>query len=118
MFDSPTGADLSIEIGEIAVIKVIKKSKAWTIGAVGLGVGAFFGLVAVSDLESLIETEPTTSAVIIWTAFFGALCAVPGVLIGAFLGTDKSIRLEGKSPEEIKAVMEELRSKARVREFQ
>jgi hypothetical protein len=44
LLDSQTSADVSVEIGEIAVIKIIKKSKALTVGAIGFGGGALLGL--------------------------------------------------------------------------
>jgi hypothetical protein len=112
LLDSQTGTDLSIEIGQIAVIKIIKKSKALTVGAFGFGLGALLGFMAIQE-EAEVPGETLS-----FTVICGTLAAIPGVLMGAFLGTDKTIQIEGKSPEEIKAVMEKLRSKARVTDFQ
>jgi len=119
LLDSQTGGDLSIKIEEIAIIKIIKKSKAWTIGAMGLGVGAVFGLITASDFyKSVMDTEPTTRDYIVWTAICVPFFAIPGVLIGAFLGTDKTIHLAGKSPEETRAALDKLRTQARITNFQ
>lgn len=50
-----------------------------------------------------------------WLGAFGALT---GLISGGFLGKDKTIALEGKSDAEIKRILEELRKKARIPDFQ
>lgn len=118
LLDSKTGADVSIELGDIAVIKIMKKSKAWIGGAFGFAVGALAGISFAAFIDDMPEVSFSFGSFISIVAFFGAISAIPGVLIGAILGTDKTIQIEGKSPEEIKAVLEGLRSQARITNFQ
>ncbi len=118
LLDPKTGADVSIEIGDIAVIRIMKKSKAWTGGAFGFAAGSLAGIsfgALISDME---DVRLSFGSFIFIVAIFGATAAIPGMLIGAILGTDKTIQIEGKSPLEIKAVLEKLRSKARITNFQ
>jgi hypothetical protein len=114
LLDSQTGADVSVEIGEIAVIKIMKKSKALT-GALGgflIGGGAGYLVAYATDKE--YATDPDTHVFL----YYGILGLIAGWIAGEALGRDKTIKIEGKSPEEIKAVLEKLRSRARVREVQ
>jgi hypothetical protein len=112
LLDSQSGADVSVEIGEIAVIKIIKKSKALSVGAIGFGLGALYGFSAMQE-EAEVPGETLSTTII-----FGILATIPGALIGAYLGTDKTIQLEGKSPEEINAELAKLRKQARITDFQ
>jgi hypothetical protein len=124
LLDSQTGADVSVEIGEIEAIKIVKKSKALVIGACGLGLGVVMGILAGESVQS----EEMDS----WGAFFrsmyfnpvfiatglGIVLGISGALIGASVGKDKTIQLEGNSPEEIRTIMDKLRAQARVTDFQ
>ena len=121
LLDPKTGADVSIEIGDIAVIIIMKKSKAWTGGAFGFAVGALAGISIGALIGSISEEDGgglSFGSFISVVAVFGAISAIPGVIIGAILGTDKTIQVKGKSPEQIKAVLEKLRSRARITNFQ
>jgi len=121
LLDPKTGADVSIEIGDIAVIIIMKKSKAWTGEAFGFAVGALAGISIGALIGSISEEDGgglSFGSFISVVAVFGAISAIPGVIIGAILGTDKTIQVKGKSPEQIKAVLEKLRSRARITNFQ
>jgi hypothetical protein len=50
--------------------------------------------------------------------FAGVIGALTGGIVGGFLGTDKTIGIEGKSDAEIKRILEALRKKARIPDFQ
>jgi hypothetical protein len=50
--------------------------------------------------------------------FFGLIGIILGGLQGGAAGIDKNIQVEGKSGTEINQVLEELRKKARVPDFQ
>jgi hypothetical protein len=124
LLDSQTGGDVSAEIGEIEAIKIVKKSKALVIGACGLGLGVVMGILAGESGQS----EEMDS----WGAFFnpmifnpvfiatglGIVLGISGALIGASVGKDKTIQLQGNSPEEIRTIMDKLRAQARVTDFQ
>ncbi len=117
LLDSRTGADVSVEIGEISVIKIIKKSKAWAIGVAGFFVGAACGIGCGSVIDRVDEVDISVGVPFALAAIFGAMGAVHGAILGAYLGKDKNIRMEGKSTPEIKAVMEKLRGQARIRDL-
>ena len=114
LLDSQIGADVSVEMGEIAVIKIMKKSKALT-GALGgflIGGGAGYLVAYATDKE--YATDPETHVFL----YYGILGLIAGWIAGEALGRDKTIKIEGKSPEEIKAVIEKLRTQARITNFQ
>jgi hypothetical protein len=121
LLDSKTGADVSIEIEDIAVIKITKKSKAWIGGAFGFAVGSLAGISIGALIDSIAEEDGgglSFGSFISIVAIFGAISAIPGMLIGAILGADKTIQIEGRPPEKIKPVLEKLRSQARITNFQ
>jgi hypothetical protein len=125
------GKDVSVEIEEIKVITVVKKSKALlgvgtgllggagggaAIGAIlwvlGLPVMAIFG-------EAGVESWKDDFPDLLWNgvligAGIGVLLAVS---IGAASGIDKTIQIEGMSALEIKEAMDKLRKKARIRDY-
>jgi len=120
LLDPKTGADVSIEIGDIAVIKIMKRSKALTGGAFGFAVGSLAGISIGALIDSISEDDGgglSFGSFVFIVAICGAIGALPGMLIGEILGTDKTIQIEGKPPEEIKAVLEKLRSRARITNY-
>jgi len=118
LLDSQTGRDDSVEIGDIAAVKVIKESKALAVGIVGFGVGALLGMLFGSFIGAVDEGQTSPSVYMVSAAVIGAMGAAPGALIGALLGADKRYPFEGKSPDEIRAILEKLRRQARIRDFQ
>ena len=104
------GKDESIDIADIRIIRIVKKSKAVKYGLlVGGGLGLIGGISQIGEeVHGFIPT-------FIDGFIFGALI---GVIAGAVAGTDKTIQIEGKSEAEIKEVLVELRKKARVPDFQ
>jgi hypothetical protein len=108
------GADVSIDIADIKVIRIVKKSKA-ILGAssgllIGGGGGALLGQAA-SDTES-------PNVWILGALIFGGLGLLIGAGTGALLGIDKIIQIEGKSDSEIKEILEKLSKKARIQSLQ
>jgi len=110
------GKDMSVGIGDIKVITIVKKSKAY------LGAGA--GIIILGGGSALYvatnnEVDPRDEWKLI--LFFGAIGAVVGLLIGgaigAVVGTDKTIQLEGMTDSEIQEAMDKLSKKARVRDY-
>jgi uncharacterized membrane protein YeaQ/YmgE (transglycosylase-associated protein family) len=109
--DSRTGADVSVDIADIKMIKIVKKSK-FLLGSLIGGVGA--GLATQLAMSEEYRMDEGTLATLVY-GFIGALL---GGMIGAYMGTDKTIQIAGKSDSEIKEVLEGLRKKARVPDFQ
>ena len=113
--DSESGADVSVDISDIKVIKIVKKSKA--------GLGAGLGLLIGAGGMALVGGSTCGHAFCGQCAAIGALIgAAPGLLIGGLIGVgvgvDKEIQIEGKSDSEINKALEELRKKARVPDYQ
>jgi hypothetical protein len=108
------GADVSIDIADIKVIRIVKKSKAILGASSGLLIGgggaALLGQAA-SDTES-------PNVWILGALIFGGLGLLIGAGTGALLGIDKIIQIEGKSDSEIKEILEKLSKKARIQSLQ
>lgn len=126
--ESSSGADVMAIVGDMKTIIIVKKSRALEQGALGLLIGGVVGFA-------------TGSAILYTKKFFGirgglsppdvydhhsrpyglvgaASGAVAGVMAGTSAGKDKTIRIEGKSYTEIKKVLDYLRKKSRVPDFQ
>ncbi len=116
------GKDESIDIADIKVITIVKKSKALvgaTFGAfAGGGIGAvvvpLIGKPAPVIFSSMAAEKKTILSGLFFGFIIGAVC---GGLIGADEGTDKKILIEGMSDPEIKEAMNKLRKKARIRDY-
>jgi len=116
------GKDESVDIADIKIIRIVKKSKA-LLGA-GLGLIILGGGIALSieisarikGLEGIDLRDERLYALI-----FGLIGAAAGLLIGgvtgALLGTDKTIQIEGMSDLEIQETLDKLRKKARIRDY-
>lgn len=111
------GADVSVDIKDIMVVKIVRKSKA----ALGLLLGGTMGAL----IGRATYTEPKNTGWFTidlgpgpYTAAGGILGGLIGLVIGATAGSDETIQIEGKSDSEIKEVLEKLRSKARVPDYQ
>ncbi len=110
------GKDVSVDIEEIKVIRIVKKSKAWK----GIKIGGFIGAVAGALL--LLDSEEDKVGFLPFAIF--TLHAKQGAFIGASIGgivgvavSDKTILLEGMSDLEIQETMDKLRKKARIRDY-
>jgi len=114
------GKDVSIDIADIKVIRIVKKSKVLQgVGLgllIGAGLGALYGLSTDEDPMGGYGVKAGTNA-IYWAPVFAA----PGILIGGFFGaaagTDKIIQIEGRHPKTIEFHLEKLRKKARIRDY-
>ena len=129
------GKDVSVDIEEIKVITVVKKSKALLgvgtglLGGAGIGaaIGAFiwvFGFVLGSPVRALfgetgIESWKDDFQDFLWNgALIGAgIGVLLGVSFGTASGIDKTIQIEGMSDLEIREALDKLRKKARIRDY-
>ena len=122
---SDSGVDVSVDIDEIKLIKIVKKSQAGKGALIGLFFGAAIGtamLAAENAGSNGSNANSFYSFDIDFPAYYGAILGLPGALvgtiIGAAVGTDKTIQIEGKSDSEIKGILAILRSKARIKNYQ
>jgi hypothetical protein len=125
------GKDVSVDIEEIKVITVVKKSKALlgvgtgllggagsgaAIGAciwvLGLPVMAIFGEAGIESWKDDFQDFLWSGALIgigVWVLF--------GAIIGGRAGKDKTIQIEGMTDLEIQEAMDKLGKKARIRDY-
>ncbi|MFX0196214.1 MAG: hypothetical protein ACFFCW_08840 [Candidatus Hodarchaeota archaeon] len=125
LLEHESGADVTVEIGDVTVITILKKSKFVLGASLGGLLGGVIGALAtsseateVSGYLAVVE-EVGESLSIFWTVvILGAIGFIVGGIIGAAAGTDKTIQLTGKSDSEIQEILEKLRKKARVKKAQ
>ena len=108
------GKDVSVNIADIKVIRIMKKSKALLAAGLGFLIGAAVGTVAGSQLSEAWWWESGTEICAVICGFaFGIL----GGLIVSSEGKDKTIQIEGMTDSEIKEALDELRKIARIRNY-
>lgn len=109
LMDSESGADVSIEIGKIKVITIVKKS--WLLLGTGIGLLAGGTIVAINRNK----WEKTQSIGDYFTSLIGVpvITTLLGAGIGGGVGVDEKIQIEGSLDLEIYRILEELRKKAR-----
>lgn len=123
LLDAVSGADVQANIEDINAVTIIKRSKAGKGALMGFLAGSGIGVISVLSAGGNHEED-------VWAGFFSDIFkalavalfitagTVIGLIIGAAAGKDEIIRFEGKSPEQIKGILEKLRSKARIAHFQ
>ena len=89
-----SATDVSIDIADIKVIRIAKNSKALLGAGIGLLIARIHGNIILGSFSILI-----------------------GLGIGAGLGKDKTIQIEGMTDSEIQETLEKLRKKARIRDY-
>ena len=118
------GKDVSVDIADIKVIRVMKKSQFWVGALSGFLMGGAFGAslgISYAEKEKskpgLLAGYMADWAILGYGIGLGAIGALLGGLIGAAVGTDKTIQIEGRPDLEINEVLEKLRKKARIRDY-
>ena len=111
---SESGADVSVDVKEIKVITIVKKSKSLLGAALGFVIGttcfAFTSVAAVEGEYSFEEVLPTAMIINIPSAIIGGI-------IGKSIGRDKTFQIEGKTDSEIRESLEYMREKARIADY-
>jgi hypothetical protein len=114
LLERESGADVAVDIEDIAIIRLTKKSKALLGAAVGFIAGAIAGSIWWMSVQEADDTSITNPYALAAGAGGGAAI---GALIGAQAGSDKTIQIEGQSDSEMGKIMGELRKNARIREY-
>jgi len=121
LLDAETGADVSIEIGDVKVIIIKKKSKALKT-LVGAGIGILFCGVGGALIGDNYEKTHYKQYWGIGKTVGGIIGAALGFLIGgtvgSVIGKDETIRIEEMPQETVNFQIEELRKKARIPNYQ
>lgn len=112
------GVDVSADVDNIREVSLVKKYKFWRGPVLGYLITGVTLMVIwyASDSEGASDPEgggPLVS---------GLILGIPGILLGliveGFWSEDKTYQIEGKSNSEIRTILEELRKKARIADFQ
>ncbi len=121
LLDSELGADVSVEIGDIRLINIRKKSRVGKGILYGFfyggGFGALFGFLDGDDPPGWFSMTASQKA-LIGGASFGLIGAAIGGISGAFADPYKTIRIDEMSDSQVQGVLEKLRSKARIPDYQ
>ena len=113
------GKDVSVDIEEIKVIRVVKKLGVEWGALAGLLGGALAGAFYVGMFALILRASwGEASSLMAKGGGIGApIGAIIGGIVGARAGMDKEIQIEGKSDIEIQKTMDKLRKKARIRDY-
>ena len=123
LLESELKADVSVDIKDIKVIRIVKKSKAPSVASVGflagVGLGAFVGKMMGIEIISFNggRDEGEGSRVVLGAMIGGLIGALIGGIVGAGYGIDKTIQIEGMSDLEIRETLDKLHKKARIRDY-
>jgi len=108
-----SNVDVSVDIAVIKDITIVKKSKALEGVLIGGALGALFGYATYKEPSGFtIDLGPGGNA--LGGAMLGGIA---GLGIGLLHGTDETLQIEGKSIGEVRGILENLRSKARIPDF-
>jgi hypothetical protein len=98
------GKDVSVDIADIKVIKIKRKSKA----LLGAGIG-FLACIVAAKIGIINQ--------IYFVGIFIITGIITGGMWGGYIGRDKTIQIEGKSDSEIQETLDKLRKKARIPDY-
>ncbi len=120
---SISGADVSVDIGDINVIEIIRKPKTLLGAGLGFFVGGGVGaLVGMEVSAAYFWGGDTKEGQIRGAAIGGVIGGLVGMAVGWYIGAHnnrfETILIEGKSDSEVKEALEKLRKKARVPDYQ
>jgi hypothetical protein len=115
------GRDASVGIGDIRIIRIVKKSRfvqSLGIGLlIGAGTGAILGLAEGGSIDFFGGTVTAGENALIGGAVLGFNGLILGGIAGASAGKDKTILLEGMTDSETQKTLVKLRKKARIRDY-
>ncbi len=114
---TPAGADAAIDIDDVSVINIVKKSRALE----GAGYGCLIGVIPGAILGAGAEIDRDASrfgAIMMSGAITAGIGGAMGGIWGAFAGRDEIILITGTTEAEKRGIMERLRQLSRVPDFQ
>jgi len=124
LIDRDSGADVSIDIRNIQVFKIMKESYAPAGILTGLLIGIVSGVATGSESND-DQSKGGFSKFSNGFNFMGSAVGfgLIGALVGGIIGTiasgaDEIIQIEGKSDSKIQEILEKLHKKARIRNYQ
>ncbi len=123
LLDAETSSDITVQIKDVKAITIRKKSLMLELGLLGaLGGAAAQGILQKTERKTThaVGGDDDTEISQTSTSFllFGAIAGGVGLLLGAVMGMNKRIQIQGKSDAEIQKILENLSKKAQVPNFQ
>jgi hypothetical protein len=128
LLDRYFGNDVTVNIADISTVRIERKSLAREGAFLGFFIGAGSGIIiGVKEGKKDKEEAGEKAFLLSWLfdfsfVVYGLLFGLGGLIIGGILGklasTDTNIKFEGKTDVEIKAMLEKLRKKARIKNAQ
>jgi hypothetical protein len=119
LLDKYSGEDMAIDFRDIGDIKIVRKARVLATSFAGLivgaGVGYAIGYPQGSERGFLFSKDEAGA---IGAGIGGVLCALMGATVAMAFGTDKTIQVQGKSDSQIQEIMEKLRKKARIKNYE
>jgi len=109
-----SGADVSIDIGDVWTIKIVKKSDAVGMSLLGAFVGVLIGDVSYPEPTGRVKLDFSGAYLLVG----GIVGGLIGLLAGVMVGIDKTIQIEGRPDTEVKEALEKLRKKARIPDYE
>ncbi len=113
---SYSSLETSIDIDDIKIITIMKGTKAGIWSFYGFVIGGSIGVLLASTSKGWGSGTPRLIG--LSGAFWGLLGCYMGWGVGDGIERKETIQIEGKSDSEIKEILEDLRKKARVPNFQ
>ena len=111
------GKDVSVDVVDIRIIKILKKSKALSGAGIGLLIGGGIGALGALGAEDEDPLQLLEGFEWVIVGIIAGASAIVGAIIGAAAGTDKTIQIEGMNDSEIQETLDKLRKKARIRDY-
>lgn len=118
LLDSESGVDVSARIEDIEIVHILKGPKTGLGAISGFLIGGVVGAAAIGKNKDCNQCPSSVQRPIIGGALVGGLGALLGALIGSTAGGNEIYIVQGLQKEELEDVLEKLRSKARIRDFQ
>ncbi len=107
------GTDLTVQRAEIDSLRIVRRSKAGTLGLIG-GVAGFVGMggvvLAIAD-EEVVGSK--AGAAVLFGLLAGAAGAAAGAIAGSVAGVDSTVAIAGRQEESVQADWNRLRTRAR-----
>lgn len=118
LLESESGRDVSVNLNEIEIIHILKGPKTGLGAISGFLVGGAVGVAATGKSKDCGQCPDSSGRSILGGALLGGVGALIGALIGsASRGSNEIIVLKGLPQEQLEARIEEIRSKARIKDI-
>ena len=116
LLDDYSGSDISVSIGDINKIKIIKGSRLIMGAAIGALAGIGAGVLAGHMFPGI--SDGANIAPFFLGMLGGGAGLITGGIFGGLKGKDINIQVSGRSDREIQKILRELRSQARISNLQ